>query len=55
VLGESTGQENKAAPHKGSSIVNKLKEPVINAPRRTVARYRAAMNIPNSRLRRQMN
>jgi RNA polymerase sigma-54 factor len=47
--------EDKSSPLNDFAIVDKLKEQGMNVARRTVVKYREAMNIPNSRLRRQMN
>ena len=47
------GAENPAKPLSDSKITNLLKEEGIKVARRTVAKYREAMNIPSSSDRRQ--
>lgn len=55
LIAEIIGEENKLQPLNDFAIVDKLKEMGMNVARRTVVKYREAMNIPNSRLRRQMS
>jgi RNA polymerase sigma-54 factor len=46
------GAENSAKPLSDSKITNLLKDEGISVARRTVAKYREAMNIPSSSDRR---
>lgn len=55
MISDIISQENKTTPLNDFAIVDKLKAQGMNVARRTVVKYREAMNIPNSRLRRQMN
>ena len=52
-LFEIVGAEEKAKPLSDDDIVDKLKEAGLTVARRTVTKYREALNIPNSRQRRE--
>lgn len=52
-LFEIIGLEDKAKPLSDDDIVDKLKEAGLTVARRTVTKYREALNIPSSRQRRE--
>jgi len=55
VILEIINLEDKTSPLNDFAIVDKLKEMGLNVARRTVVKYREAMNVPNSRLRKQVS
>jgi RNA polymerase sigma-54 factor len=54
ILEECIGKENKRRPLADEKLTEILKEKGYNIARRTVAKYREAMNIPVARLRKEL-
>lgn len=54
-LQELVNSENKEKPYSDEELVTLLEEGGVKVARRTIAKYRQALNIPSSRERRQWN
>ena len=52
-LAEIVEKEDKQKPYSDEELVNQLRQRGIKVARRTITKYRKAMDIPSSRQRRQ--